>query len=202
MWCVIFWELSYTHLGLIVKSSMAERWAVWGALQRHFNLNCKPLELEATALPTEPQSLPSTLSIPKGRKNKCSAENEDRQMGEGQNLIYWKGVRHNSIRDEGRKSVARFPLWTHFVKKDRMPLRIGDGLGHCLDGAKDGRWSGCYLVIKSNNGREPWSSGYGWRLMFEWSWVRILAPNTGWIDIFSDWFVVKIVLMFVWKDRK
>ena len=28
--------------------------------------------------------------------------------------------------------------------------------------------------------QEPWSSGYGWRLMFERLWVRILAPYTGW----------------------
>ena len=36
--------------------------------------------------------------------------------------------------------------------------------------------------------------------MFKRSWVRIPAPNTGWIDIFSHWFVVKIVLMIIWKD--
>ena len=29
-------------------------------------------------------------------------------------------------------------------------------------------------------GREPWSSGYGRRLMFQWLWVRILAPYTRW----------------------
>ena len=29
-------------------------------------------------------------------------------------------------------------------------------------------------------GREPWSSGYGRRLMFQRSWVRIPAPYTGW----------------------
>ena len=29
-------------------------------------------------------------------------------------------------------------------------------------------------------GREPWSSGYGWWLMFERSWVRIPAKYTGW----------------------
>ena len=29
-------------------------------------------------------------------------------------------------------------------------------------------------------GREPWSSRYGWRLKFEWSWVWIPAPYTGW----------------------
>ena len=28
-------------------------------------------------------------------------------------------------------------------------------------------------------GREPWSSGYGRRLTFQRSWVRILAPDTG-----------------------
>ena len=28
--------------------------------------------------------------------------------------------------------------------------------------------------------REPWSSGYRRRLMFQRSWVRILAPYTGW----------------------
>ena len=29
-------------------------------------------------------------------------------------------------------------------------------------------------------GREPWSSGYGSRLTFQRSWVRIPAPDTGW----------------------
>ena len=33
---------------------------------------------------------------------------------------------------------------------------------------------------KHNFRREPWSSGYGWRLMFQRSWVRIPAPYTGW----------------------
>ena len=45
---------------------------------------------------------------------------------------------------------------------------------------------------------EPWFSGYGQRLMFERSWVWILAPYTGWI---WHWFFVKIV-SFVWKDGK
>ena len=51
-------------------------------------------------------------------------------------------------------------------------------------------------------GREPWSSGYGWWLMFQRSWVRILAPYTGWTWHFSHWFVVKIVIVLVWKDWK
>ena len=29
-------------------------------------------------------------------------------------------------------------------------------------------------------GQEPWSSGYGKRLTFQRSWVRIPAPYTGW----------------------
>ena len=29
-------------------------------------------------------------------------------------------------------------------------------------------------------GKEPWFSGYGRRLMFQRSWVRIPAPDTGW----------------------
>ena len=28
--------------------------------------------------------------------------------------------------------------------------------------------------------REPWFSGYGRRLMFQRSWVQILAPDTEW----------------------
>ena len=31
-----------------------------------------------------------------------------------------------------------------------------------------------------SRGREPWSSGYGWRLTYKRSWVQILAPVTGW----------------------
>ena len=31
-----------------------------------------------------------------------------------------------------------------------------------------------------NIGREPWSSGYGRRLMFVRLWVRIPSPYTGW----------------------
>ena len=33
---------------------------------------------------------------------------------------------------------------------------------------------------KRQIGREPWSSGYGRRLMFQRSWVQIPAPYTGW----------------------
>ena len=40
-----------------------------------------------------------------------------------------------------------------------------------------------YLALKPNLwpiGREPWSSGYGRRLTFLRSWVRIPAPDAGW----------------------
>ena len=35
-----------------------------------------------------------------------------------------------------------------------------------------------YVWAQSN--LKPWSSGYGWRLMFVMLWVRMLVPNTGW----------------------
>ena len=50
-------------------------------------------------------------------------------------------------------------------------------------------------------GREPWSSGYGRRHTFQRLWVRIPAPDTDRLDIFSHWFVVKNVL-FVYKRPK
>ena len=44
-----------------------------------------------------------------------------------------------------------------------------------------GYWSWVLCTIKFFcSGQEPWSSGYGWWLMFERLWVRILAPYTGW----------------------
>ena len=51
-------------------------------------------------------------------------------------------------------------------------------------------------------GREPWSSGYGRWLTFQRSWVRILAPDTGWTWHFSHWFVVKIVCLFEKTENK
>ena len=40
-------------------------------------------------------------------------------------------------------------------------------------------------------GQEPWYSGYGWRLMFERSWVS--NPGAWYrMDIFSHWLVVKL----------
>ena len=43
---------------------------------------------------------------------------------------------------------------------------------------------------EADNGREPWSSGYGKRLTNQRSWVQIPAPYTGWTFFTS--FVVKI----------
>ena len=50
------------------------------------------------------------------------------------------------------------------------------------------------------NWREPWSSGYGRRLMSWRSWVWIPAPYTGWT--FSTLTCYKIVLLFVRKRPK
>ena len=48
-------------------------------------------------------------------------------------------------------------------------------------------------------GWEPWSCGYGRRLMFQRSWVRIPALYTGW-TFFTYIFVVKFVMCL--KRRK
>ena len=52
----------------------------------------------------------------------------------------------------------------------------------------------------NSQGWEPWSSDYGKRLMSWRSWVRILAPYTGWT--FFTLICCKIVLIFVWKRPK
>ena len=57
-------------------------------------------------------------------------------------------------------------------------------------------------LLKVSVGREPWSSGYGWRLMFERSWVRILAPYTGWTFGHFFTFICCKIVMFDWKDQK
>ena len=61
------------------------------------------------------------------------------------------------------------------------------------------------LETNNNNknkfhGWEPWSSGYGRRLTFWRSWVRIPVLYTGWK--FFSLICWKIVLMFVWKRPK
>ena len=62
------------------------------------------------------------------------------------------------------------------------------------------------LLEKSENkqkdaiGWEPWSSGYGRRLTFWRSWVRIPVPYTGWT--FFPFIHCKTVFMFVWKRPK
>ena len=38
----------------------------------------------------------------------------------------------------------------------------------------------CLFSIQTKNTKKPWSSGYGKRLTFRRSWVRIPAPYTGW----------------------
>ena len=46
-----------------------------------------------------------------------------------------------------------------------------------------------FSLIGSASGREPWSSGYGRRLTFLRSWVRIPVPYTGW-----TFFHIKLLL--------
>ena len=46
-----------------------------------------------------------------------------------------------------------------------------------------------------------WSSGYGWRLTFQRSWVRIPVPYTGWTGHFSHWFVVKNCIVCLKRQK-
>ena len=78
-----------------------------------------------------------------------------------------------------------------------MAACFGDG-----DGDGDGDGAGGPLVPIAlfglrqrfhGLGQEPWSSGYGRRLMFKRSWVQIPAQYTGWTFFCIDLFV-KIVL--------
>ena len=55
------------------------------------------------------------------------------------------------------------------------------------------RFAFCFRLNSWRKGREPWYSGYGRRLMFQRSWVRIPVPYTGWT--FSHLFVVKFVCL-------
>ena len=55
------------------------------------------------------------------------------------------------------------------------------------------------LSKRSSVRREPWSSGYGKRLLFQRS-VSLNPSTIYWMDIFSHLFVVKFV-MCVWKDE-
>ena len=50
-----------------------------------------------------------------------------------------------------------------------------------------------------NIGQDPWSSGYGRKLMFQRLWVQIPTQYTG-LTFFHILFVVKIE-MCVWKDE-
>ena len=51
-------------------------------------------------------------------------------------------------------------------------------------------------------GREPWSSGYGWPLMFVRSWVQIPAQYTGWTFFHIDLLSKLYQCLFEKKTKK
>ena len=57
---------------------------------------------------------------------------------------------------------------------DRIPVRDI----RCITFPTDLMWNILNQIIK--DAEEPWSSGYGWRLMFQMLWVQIPTPYTGW----------------------
>ena len=52
---------------------------------------------------------------------------------------------------------------------------------HWLNGNEFCSIESCLAPNSANLGREPWSSGYGRRLVYRKSWVRIPALHTGWL---------------------
>ena len=104
------------------------------------------------------------------------------------NLNYWF-KRLNKNKKQGMESflhvfgvVSFITMITELIHKNSIPKYSHTARNICL------------------LGRDPWSSGYGRRLMSWWSWVWIPAPFLYWMDIFAHIFVVKIV-MFSWKDK-
>ena len=68
-------------------------------------------------------------------------------------------------------------IWLEFSKGNLLSVTLvplGYALYHFLN------HSTCQTKIWGLNGLEPWSSGYGRRLTFQRSWVRIPAPDIGW----------------------
>ena len=98
------------------------------------------------------------------------------------------------VTDHKCTKLDRISCWSSV---DRLALswllRVGWEMGYFHIGE---------VTTSFSNGREPWPSGYGRRLRFQRSLVRIPASYTGWTWPFSHWSVVKIVMMFVWKDQK
>ena len=83
-----------------------------------------------------------------------------------------------------KKSFCRWPLWLHTIIASVIV-----GLLYSIS-----------FTNKTLLGQEPWSSGYWRRRMFQRSWVWIPTLYTRWTWHFSHLFVVKIVMMCVWKD--
>ena len=105
-------------------------------------------------------------------------------------LLFWLLRKSN----KDRSCFWHFPLLRHQVFSSLFCAR-----GPFLDYFEP-KFANAFLIlsilIKTSSNQEPWSSGYGRRLVFQRSSVRIPALYTGWTHLF----VVKIVFC-VWKDE-
>ena len=90
--------------------------------------------------------------------------------------------------------VASLPLWTMNVF--RHIWRDGTGFKSMSLASCEHK---CSSFKQSYYGREPWSTSYGRRLVFQKLWVQIPAHYAGWT--FSHFVVVVRIGMFVWKDK-
>ena len=76
------------------------------------------------------------------------------------------------------KKASSFGIEFKTTEKDGIIFYISDerNVDFIALLVKDGKVNNNNMM----NGREPWSNGYGRRLVFRRSWVRNPAPYTGW----------------------
>ena len=114
------------------------------------------------------------------------------------NVHSWFKILPNTV-----NPPQKWPLWWNFVKIwshcDTLPAWLPNRQNYLLLVSSTLMFKTKLYTSVTNYalmkvailGQEPWSSGYGKRLMFWRLWVQIPAPYTGWKWHFAHWFVVK-----------
>ena len=92
---------------------------------------------------------------------------------ENENVRLESDLTSYSVDNKMRRSMSSAQLFVRLKREKHISHK-------CV--WKTGRRSESVCVMKNDVlwGREPWSSGYGRRLMFRRSWVQIPALFTGW----------------------
>ena len=153
-----------------------------------------PLVLKATALPTEPQPL--------SKHTKFARSKTDIKMPIGHwiRTTFWRCLKQPLLHSSGkfifniilpksfvkRRGVCANLSWVNLISRPGFidwPNRFYFfcNLLHRLNGNEFCSIESCLAPNSANLGREPWSIGYGRRLVYRKSWVRIPALHTGWL---------------------